>query len=148
MVKTKVDKETEYVIAVLAPREKTRYLTIMSSVIKSISMVEEKDGRRKFVFLHDGVTSGSTGYVIETINKIQPSAQQFKEPREITYRKLPLDIEMYGKRSHNHWVDQALLLHPDLLLIIDNGKVPAGDYARRRVAEENISCLVVKTVNE
>lgn len=137
---TKVDKSKEYVIAVLAPREKASYSTIMANVIKSIGVVEYRSDVKHdhFVFIHDGVTSGSTGYLIETLNKIKESALRFEEPRSISYRKLPLDIEMHGKRSHYHWVDEALKLKPDLLLVFDTGDNPVVEYAQRAARREGI----------
>ena len=137
---TKVDKSKEYVIAVLAPREKASYSTIMANVIKSIGVVEDRSDvkHEHFVFIHDGVTSGSTGYLIETLNKIKESALRFREPRIISYRKLPLDIEMHGKRSHFHWVDEALKLDPDLLLIFDTGDNPVVEYAKRAANRSDV----------
>lgn len=142
----KVDKNLEYVIAVLCPREKTDYGTIMSNVIKAIGVVEYRSDikHEHFVFIHDGVTSGSTGYLIETINKIQPSAIHFTQPRVISYRRLPLDIQMFGKRSYYHWVDEALALKPDMLLVFDNGQ-PVVDYARRQAKQAGVLCDIIRT---
>lgn len=148
---TTVDKEKEHVIAVLAPRQKTKYRTIMLQMIRSIGIVEmhSDDPKSHFVFIHDGVTSGSTGYVVETVNKIKTSAEQFDPPRTITYRKLPLDIEMHGKRSHFHWIDEVIKLNPDLLLVFDNGSNPALiDYARRQARIANVECDIHRTSNE
>ncbi len=141
-----VDKNREYVIAVLAPRDKGSYSTIMANVIKAVGTVEfitpEKHDR--FVFVHDGVTSGSTGYVIETINKIQPSAKQFHEPREIMYKKLPLDIELYGRRSHYRWIEQVIDIKPDLILAFGFADDPEWDnvvqFAKRKAHQHNIRC--------
>lgn len=151
-----VDKKREYVIAVLAPRDKASYSTIMAHVIKSIGTVEYQSDRvcHRYMFLHDGVTSGSTGYVIETINKIQPSAKQFETPKEIVYKKVPLDIEMYGRRSHYRWLEQIIELEPDLILAFDSGtdeddewsKVVA--FAKRKAHNNNIRCDVIKIKKE
>lgn len=147
---TKVDKSKEYVIAVLAPREKTSYGVIMRNVIKSIGVVENltDDQHEHYVFIHDGVTSGSTGYLIETLNKIKESAVHFEEPRFISYRKLPLDIEMHGKNSHFHWVDEALKLKPHLLLIFDTGDSPVVEYAQRAAKRADVQVDVYQTRKE
>lgn len=153
MAKVKIDKDKEYIIAVVAPKDKTNYHTIMSSVIKAIGTVEYQSNRscNSFVFLHDGVTSGSTGYVIETVNKISLSAQQYDPPRMVTYRKLPLDIELHGKRSHYIWIDEALALEPDLVLVINNGQPywrGVVDHARRASNKANIICDIIMNRNE
>lgn len=152
-MKSIVDKTREYVIAVLAPRDRASYSTIMAHVIKSVGTVEyiTPAKHNRFMFLHDGVTSGSTGYVIETINKIQPSAKQFHEPKEIMYKKVPLDIELHGRRSHYHWVEQVLELEPDLILAFDTGDEDWSNvvqFAKRKAAKNNIRCDVIKIKKE
>lgn len=150
MTKTKVDHEQEYVIAVLAPRFKVDYNTVMKNIIHSLGAVENIADRNcnHFVFLHDGVTSGTTGYVIETVNKISPSARLFKDPRSISARKLPLDIEMYGKRSHWHWLDELIKLKPDLIVVFDPGDLPVVQYAQRLGKEHGIQVDVYKAKKE
>lgn len=148
-----VDKKKEYVIAVLAPRDKASYSTIMANVIKSIGTAEYITDREchRFTFLHDGVTSGSTGYVIETINKIQPSAKLYDTPKEIMYRKVPLDIELYGRRSHYHWVEQVILQEPDLILAFDTEDEDWSNvvqFAKRKANNSNIRCDVIKVKKE
>lgn len=141
-----------YSIAVLAPRVKTNYQTIMANVIKAIGTVEyhSDDTFDHYVFLHDGVTSGSTGYLIETLNKIQPSARQFEQPKHISYKKVPLDIEMYGKRSHYHWIDQVIVQSPDLIIAFDSGDEwsEVVKYAQRQAKKHNIRCDVINVKKE
>jgi hypothetical protein len=45
---------------------------------------------------------------------------------------------MHGKRSHDHWVDEALKLKPDLLLIFDTGDDPVVEYAKRAARREGV----------
>lgn len=149
-MKLKVDHSHEYVIAVLAPREKTTYRTVMANVIKSIGTAENLSDAKHdhFVFIHDGVTSGTTGYVIETINKIEVSAKQYTEPKIISYRKLALNIEEYGRRSQYNWVDEALALKPDIFVVFDHGNFPVAQYAQREAKRLGIACDVHKVQKE
>lgn len=142
----KVDKKNEFLIGVLGPRYKGNYGLVLPAVIKAIDRVafESDSDKKNFVFIHDGVTSGSTGEVIEAINKIQSSLHGYGY--NATYRKMPLDIELHGKQSHYRWMDDLLELTPDLLLLFDNGEFQPVKYATReaKALEIPISLIEIK----
>ena len=143
MSKFKIDKETEYLIAILGPRTKGHYSLIMPAVIRAIDHVENREKRTGFVFMHDGVTSGSTGEVMEAVNKIQGSLSNYG--RFATLRKLPLDIEMHGKNSHFKWISAALELKPDLFVVIDDGSALA-QFAINQSKKNKIAIDIVGLV--
>lgn len=148
MKKLTVNRDHEHFIAVLGPRYKGNYGLIMPGIIKAIDAVESKSDKHKpaFIFVHDGVTSGSTGEVMEAVNILQPMLRG--RSRLISMRKLPLDIEMYGKRSHYKWVDNVIGLDPDLFVLLDNGSWDQVDYARRKCERDNIPFVVIKINQE
>ena len=151
MAKPKVDHASEYVIAVLMPKERTSYVNVMSSVINAIGVVEYRSDRNldRFVFIHDGVSRGSTGYLIETINKITLSAKQFNPPRTIMCRRMPLDIELHGTKSHFYWVDEIIKLKPDLILAFDAGTNQALiAYAKSQAKKHGVEIEIRRTVKE
>jgi len=139
----KVDKNNEYVIGVLGPRYKGNYGLILPAVIKAVDRVKFDADRKAstFVFVHDGVTSGSTGEVIESINKTSGSLRGYGI--NVTVRKKPLDIEMHGKQSHYRWIDEVIELKPDLLLLFDNDQWHQIQYAKRLAEDAGIPLAVV-----
>jgi hypothetical protein len=140
MPKFKIDKETEYLIAILGPRTTGHYSLIMPAVIRAVDHVETPERRAGFVFMHDGVTSGSTGEVMEAVNKIQGTLSSFG--RFVTLRKLPLDIEMHGKNSHYRWVDAAIELKPDLFVVLNDDSTLAM-YAINHCQRSKIALDIV-----
>ena len=139
----KVNKKQEHLIGVVGPRHAGNYGTIMPAIIRAIDIVhdEKTDDKESFIFIHDGVTTGSAGEVIEVINKIQPSVQQFGY--YVTYRKLPLDIELHGKNSHWEWVERMIALEPDLVLVFDTGE-PYMRHAQRLAEKASIPGRMIK----
>lgn len=144
----KIDRETQAVIAVLGPRYKGNYNIVMPAVIRAIDTAESltDESKTKFVFLHDGVTSGSTGEVIGVVNTIQTS--MLRRGREVAGLMVPLDIEKYGKQSHYRWIDQIIELEPDLFVLFDNGEWPQVDYAQRKAKAAGIELTIVRIGKE
>ena len=148
MGKVKVDRDREHLVAVVAPRNKTKdyseYLKVLTGVIHVIDEIEYKHGREKnqFVFMHDGVTSGALSSVIEAINKIKDLLTG--RDRIASLRKRPLDIEFYGKRSQHQWVDDLVEYKPDYYLILDDGTYQVAQYAVDVANENDIDYMVVR----
>ena len=140
----KVDSKNEYLIGVLGPRYKGNYGLILPAVIKAIDRVkfEAEEDKENFLFIHDGVTSGSTGEVIEAINKTQPSLRSYGY--NVSYRKLALDIELHGKQSHYRWIDDVLDFDLDLLLLFDNGEWHQIRYAEREAADAGVPTAIIQ----
>lgn len=140
----KINRETEHFIAVLGPRYQGNYSLVLPGVIKAIDLVEAESDKQKeaFIVVHDGVTSGVTGEVMEAINKTKGSLRLYG--RYITMRKLPLDIELHGKQSHYRWVDQIIEQKPDLFLLFDNGEWKQVAYALRKAKEAGIPTHLVQ----
>lgn len=143
----KIDKEKEYVIAVVAPREKGKaYNAILAGVIKTIDLVEYNASlvdvqKNTFVFVHNGVSSGALGHVIEVVNKIQPLLRA--RGRNVTRRKLDLDIEFYGRKAQDHWLEQVIGMQPDIMLILDDGVYSVAGYAKKLARENKIETHIV-----
>lgn len=150
MTKTKVriNRESEYLIGILGPRYKGNYGLVLPGVIKAIDLVEfnSDDKKSGFVLVHDGVTSGITGEVMEAVNKTQPSLRA--RGRNLSMRKLPLDIQLHGKQSHYRWVDQVIEMQPDLMLVFDNGEWHQVTYAIRKAQDAGIETMIVKIRQE
>lgn len=158
-MKLKVDKKNEYIIGVLGPRYKGNYALILPAVIKSVDQVrfaaekelnlnsdeeepiEHEKLKQTFVFVHDGVSSGSTGEVIESINKTQQSLRGYGI--NVTVRKKPLDIELHGKQAHYRWIDELLELDLDLLVLFDNQEWHQVRYAQTLASEKEVPLYVV-----
>lgn len=155
----KINKDKEYLIVVVAPREKgDAYRTIMAGVIKAIDIVEsnavsavEKDNdgnwlprvaKPNFVFLHNGVTSGALNYVIEAVNKIGPLIAG--RGRYVSKRKQDMDIPLDGKYAESRWFDRAMLLEPDLILLLDDGHYGMVGYAERKAQQQGVPIHRVK----
>lgn len=134
MKNLKIDKEKNYVIIVTAPREKgDQYSTIMAGMIRAIDFIEWKsqsdgeEARHCFTFVHNGVTSGALGHVIETINKIQPLLAP--RGRYVKALRLDMDIQGDGRNAEKRWFDRAMQLDPDLVLSIDDGRTAVVKYS-------------------
>lgn len=146
MKKINVNHSEEFLIAILTPQGKCDYRSVMANIIRIMGVLEANDpeGRKHFVFVHDGVMRGTTSYVVETINKVRNSAMNFKEPRQIRHSTLPLDIKMYGKRSYHEWMTRVIELDPDLVLIFDDGTTQAVQFTKDKASEAGIEYEVVK----
>ncbi|QLF83424.1 hypothetical protein SEA_NICEHOUSE_211 [Rhodococcus phage NiceHouse] len=140
----KVDKNNEYLIGVLGPRYQGNYGLILPAVMKAIDRVKYEAERdlKNFVFIHDGVSSGSTGEVIAAVNIIRRSLSSGYDIH-IGHRKKALDIEMHGKQSHYRWAEELIDLKPDLLLLIDNGEWHQVQYANKLAEQNSIPIAVV-----
>ena len=137
------DIEQAHRIVVVAPRERGNdYAKIMPMVIKAIDTVENIAAGKQFVFLHNGVTSGSLSHVMEAVNKIQGPLQG--RGRYASMRKIPLDIEMHGKEAEARWVKDALNLDPSLVFIIDNDDYAPARLARSIAKTKGIETIMVK----
>ncbi|ASZ74994.1 hypothetical protein FDI69_gp192 [Rhodococcus phage Trina] len=148
MSKLRIEASHEHLIAVLGPRYKGNYSLVLPGVIKSIDTVESDATETKsgFVLVHDGVTSGITGEVMEAVNKTQPGLRN--RGRMLSMRKLALDIELHGKDSHFRWVDDVLTYKPDLFLLFDNGEWEPVRYAVRKAAQLDIPIKLIKIRKE
>lgn len=141
----KVDRENEHLIAVLGPRHKGNYARIMPAVIRAVDLIEHEAGdgaKEAFIFIHDGITSGSAGEMIEAVNKVQNGARA--RGRIMTHRKKLLELELHGgRKAHRHWVDEIVDLEPDLFLLFDSGEFPPVSYAKDQATEAGIQTLVI-----
>lgn len=144
MTTVKADAQREHLIGVLGPRYKGNYDLVMPAVLKAIDRVHYEAGEdnKNFVIIHDGVTSGVTGEVIETINKTVTSLRSLGY--NVSARRLPLDVELHGKQAHYRWVDDLLEIDLSLLLLFDNDEFYPIRYAEREAAKLDIT--VTKTM--
>ena len=143
MTKVKADPKSEHLIGVLGPRYKGNYDLVMPAILKAIDRAhyEAEDDKKHFVIIHDGVTSGVTGEVIETVNKTMTSLRALGY--NVSARRLPLDVELHGKQAHYRWVDDLLTLDLALLVLFDNDEFYPVRYAEREAAKLDIT--VTKT---
>lgn len=158
-MKLKVNKDKDYVIAVVAPREKgNSYPIVRAGVIRCIDHLEslgsianekDEDGnwimrtpKNKFIFIHDGVTSGALGHVIEVINKI--SGLLVHRGRQVQRHKVALDQLGHGPKAQHRWLDGVIKQYePDLLLVLDDGHYPVARYAQQQAKQHGIATQTV-----
>lgn len=145
MNEIKVDKNSEHLIGVMGPRHQGNYNLIMPAVIRAVDNVAYDAGediKHSFVFIHDGVSSGSTGEMLEAVNKTQTSLRQYGY--NVTVRKKLLDLEFHGKNAHYRWIDGVMDLEPDILLLFDNGEFDPVRYAASQAEQRDIPFMLVK----
>lgn len=144
--KQKVNHDKEHVIVVVAPRKQYEhnYNPVLAGVIQVIDQLEYKsDGAKQgFVFLHDGVSSGSLSLVLQVVNNLQ--ALMPGRDRYLSLRKLDLDIEFHGKEAQNEWVQSTFDYEPDYFLILDDGDYFTSTLAKTLADVRKIDRTVVR----
>lgn len=141
--KQRVDHDKEHVIVVVAPRIQYEhsYNPVLAGVIKVLDQLEAKEKKQGFVFLHDGVSSGSLSYVLQVVNNLNAL---MPDNRYLSLRKLDLDIEFYGKESQNKWLEQTLEYDPDYFLILDDNDYFTSILAKEIADLRKIERLVIR----
>lgn len=123
-------------ILVVSPRQKINYKQVYPAVIRALDLIREEDASIKFIV--DGVTSGTTGLVIEAVNKIEASL--LSRGYNVKYLSRPLDVMLHGKQAQLKWIEKYLP-ESDAVLVFDTGY--AGAREVERLCEEK-SIPIVK----
>lgn len=103
-------------ILVVAPRQKINYKQVYPAVIRALDLVNEEDAAIRYIT--DGVTSGTTGLVVETINKIEASLMS--RGYDVKFLVRQLDVMLHGKKAHAKWIEKYLP-EADAVLLFDSG---------------------------
>lgn len=141
----KVNVSPEWnVLAVIAPRKKgSAYMAIMGGVVRAIDVAKYNNPEKtKFLFITTGIPKSALDHVKGALNIFY----DLMRPRGQTLRTRThdLDIEFYGKKSEENWVNEVLQYNPDVFLVIDDGETPVAKYAIKVAEDNNIEVVLVK----
>lgn len=126
-------------ILVVSPRQKINYKQVYPAVIRVLDLIREEDASIKFIV--DGVTSGTTGLVIEAVNKIEASL--LSRGYNIKYLSRPLDVMLHGKQAQLKWIEKYLP-ESDAVLVFDTGYAGAREV-QKLCEEKNIPIVKVQS---
>lgn len=112
-------------ILVVAPRSKINYSQVYPAVIRALDLIRDESASIRFVT--DGVTSGTTGLVVEAVNKIEASL--IARGYDVRFIVRQLDVMLHGKKAHQKWIDKYL---PDAdgVLLFDTGSPEAREVIK------------------
>lgn len=108
-------------------------------MIRVLDLIREEDASIKFIV--DGVTSGTTGLVIEAVNKIEASL--LSRGYNVKYLSRPLDVMLHGKQAQKKWIEKYLP-ESDAVLVFDTGYAGAREVIRL-CEEKNIPIVKVQS---
>ena len=138
----KVDREKENIVGVIGPRQKGNYNLVLPAVVRAIDFVAYEHGSDKaIVFVHDGVYTGCTGEVTEVVNKTGDSLAGYGHI--IAAKKMKLDIELHGKKSHDHWIDELIAMEPELVVVFDDQKTAYLKTAIKKLEKSGTPNMIV-----
>lgn len=101
-----------------------------------LDLIREDEASIKYIV--DGVTSGTTGLVIEAVNKIEASL--LSRGYNVKYLSRNLDVMLHGKQAQLKWIEKYLP-ESDAVLVFDTGY--AGAREVKKLCEEK-SIPIVK----
>ena len=101
-----------------------------------------KDESKQITFIHDGVTAGTTEYVIECLNKIQ--ASMLSRGYDITLKRVATDFNLHGRNAPAKWALEQLEKGVDCALVLDDGSRKDIPYFVEKCDEAGVKCLVIK----
>lgn len=101
-----------------------------------------KDQSKEITFVHDGITAGTTEYIIECINKIQ--ASMLSRGYNIQLKRVPVDFNLHGKNAPAKWALEQLGKDVNYALVIDDGSRRDIPYFISECERLGVECLVVK----
>lgn len=125
-------------ILVVAPRSKINYSQVYPAVIRALDLIREEDCSIRFIT--DGVTSGTTGLVVEAVNKIESSL--ISRGYDVRFVVRQLDVMLHGKQAHRKWIEKYLP-ESDAVLVFDTGN-PEARGVIKKCEEEEIPCVHVQ----
>lgn len=126
-------------ILTVVPIEKVPYGKIFPAVIRVLDL--SKDESAEVTFIHDGITAGTTEYIIECINKIQ--ASMLSRGYDVSLKRVATDFNLYGKNAPAKWALARLAKGVDYVLVIDDGSRKDIPYFLNEAERMGIECLVV-----
>lgn len=104
-----------------------------------LDLIREDEASIKYIV--DGVTSGTTGLVIEAVNKIEASL--LSRGYNIKYLSRNLDVMLHGKQAQSKWIEKYLP-ESDAVLVFDTGYAGAREV-EKFCKEKNIPIVKVKS---
>lgn len=126
-------------ILTVVPIEKIKYGKVFPSIIRALDLT--KDESKEVTFIHDGVTAGTTEYVIECVNKIQ--ASMLSRGYDISLKRVSTDFNLHGKNAPAKWALEQLAKGIDYALVLDNGSRKDIPYFVEECEKAGVECLVV-----
>lgn len=125
-------------ILVVAPRAQINYNQVYPAVIRVMDLI--KDEQVPIRFITDGVTSGTTGLVIEAVNKIEASL--LSRGYDVKFLSRPLDVMLHGKQAQRRWIEKHLP-EADAVLLFDTGYSEAREV-NKTCEEKNIPLVKIQ----
>lgn len=126
-------------ILTVVPIEKIRYGKVFPSIIRALDLT--KDEAKEITFIHDGITAGTTEYVIECVNKIQ--ASMLTRGYDINLKRVATDFNLHGKNAPAKWALEQLAKGVDYALVLDNGSRKDIPYFVKECEKVGVECLVI-----
>lgn len=127
-------------ILTVVPTEKIKYGKVFPSIIRALELTKDKS--KSITFIHDGVTAGTTEYVIECVNKIQ--ASMLSRGYDISLKRVSTDFNLHGKNAPAKWALEQLNKGVDYALVLDDGSRKDIPYFIEQCEQAGIECLVIK----
>lgn len=128
-------------ILTVVPIEKINYGKVFPAIIRALDLT--KDESKDIVFIHDGVTAGTTEYVIECVNKIQ--ASMLSRGYHISLKRVPTDFNLYGRNAPAKWALEQLAKGVNYALVLDDGSRNDIPYFVEQCKKAGVECLVVNS---
>lgn len=109
------------------------------AIIRALELT--KDQSTDITFIHDGITAGTTEYVIECVNKIQ--ASMLSRGYDIKVKRVATDFNLHGKNAPAKWALEQLSKGVDYALVLDNGSRKDIPYFVQECEKAGVECLVI-----
>lgn len=128
-------------ILTVVPIVKINYGKVFPAVIRALDLT--KDESETITFIHDGVTAGTTEYIIECVNKIQ--ASMLSRGYDINLKRVSTDFNLYGKNAPAKWALEQLEKGVDYALVLDDGSRRDIPHFISECEKAGVECLVIGT---
>lgn len=126
-------------ILTVVPLEKVKYGKVFPAIIRALDLTQDKS--HEIMFIHDGITAGTTEYVIECLNKIQ--ASMTSRGYNIRIKRVPTDFNLHGKNAPAKWALDQLDKGVDYVLILDDGSRKEIPHLVKECKRVGVECLVI-----
>lgn len=127
-------------ILTVVPIEKVHYGKVFPALIRALDLT--KDEAKEITFVHDGITAGTTEYIIECVNKIQ--ASMLSRGYDVRLKKSAVDFHLHGKLAPAKWALEQLHKGTDYVLVLDDGSRKDIPFFLKECEKVGVECLVVK----
>lgn len=127
-------------VLTVVPIQKIDYGKVFPALIRALDMT--KDDSKEITFVHDGITAGTTEYIIECVNKIQ--ASMAGRGYDIKLKRVATDFNLYGKSAPTRWALNQLEKGVDHVLILDDGSRQDTSRIVNECKKKGVECLVIK----